>query len=248
MPAAAPSPPTNLIPRFALFIAAVKRTMGEGLLRRPDTLGPLSILLGNYLSATLRRLAALHARCAAGKLPAAPRARRPAAERAATDHPRPERRPPAIPRGPVLLTVFQASFDEQLRTLLDDPEMRAMLAASPQAGRLLRPLWRKLSPGPLPPALRLPPRPRRPRVKLAAGPPGLRPVVSPNGFIQWEPTPCFPALGKPPRPKPALEARPAAPAAAPPPTAPPPDWGRPPVLTAAPRPPVSSLVMLLFER
>src|SRR6185437_2594632 len=192
MSAAALSPPTNLIPRFALFIAAVKRTMGEGLLRRPDTLGPLSILLGNYLSATLRRLSALHARFAAGKLPAAPRARRPAAERAATDHPRPERRPPAIPRGPVLLTVFQASFDEQLRTLLDDPEMRALLAASPRAGRLLRPLWRKLSGGPLPEVLRLP------RFKPAAGPPGLRPVVSANGFIQWGPTPCFPALGAPP--------------------------------------------------
>ncbi|HST74335.1 MAG TPA: hypothetical protein VLJ20_03105, partial [Acetobacteraceae bacterium] len=95
------SPPTGLIPRFSLFIEAVKRTVGEGLLRRPDTLGPLAILLGNYLSATLQRLTALHARFAAGKLPAGPRARRPAAERDA------ERRPPAIPPGPVLLTVFQ---------------------------------------------------------------------------------------------------------------------------------------------
>ena len=248
MSAAALSPPTNLIPRFALFIEAVKRTVGEGLLRRPDTLGPLSILLGNYLSATLRRLAALHARFAAGKLAAAPRARRPA-ERAVTERTRSERRPAAIPRGPVLLTVFRASFDEQLRTLLDDPEMRALLAASPRAGRLLRPLWRKLSDGPLPEVLRLPPRPRRPRVKPAAGPPGLRPVVSPNGFIQWEPTPCFPALGKPPRPKPApATTTPAPPAAVPPPAARPPDWGRPPVPTAAPRPSVSSWVMLLFER
>jgi hypothetical protein len=248
MSAAALSPPTNLIPRFALFIEAVKRTMGEGLLRRPDTLGPLSILLGNYLSATLRRLAALHARFTAGKRPAAPRARRPA-ERAATDHPRPERRPPAIPRGPVLLTVFQASFDEQLRTLLDDPEMRALLAASPRAGRLLRPLWRKLSGGPLPEVLRLPPRPRRPRVRPAAGPPGLRPVVSPNGFIQWEPTPCFPALGKPPRPKPASATiTPAVPVATPPPAARPPDWGHPPIPAARPRRPLPDWLPLLFER
>jgi hypothetical protein len=248
MSAVALSPPTNLIPRFALFIAAVKRAIGEGIGRRHDTLGPLSILLETYLSATLRRLTALHARFAAGKLPAAPRARRPAAERAVRERTRPERRPPAIPRGPVLLTVFRASFDEQLRTLLDDPEMRALIAASPRAGRLLRPLWRKLSVDPLPEVLRLP------RFKPAAGPPGLRPVVSPNGFIQWEPTPCFPALGAPPRPKPApATTKPVAPIAAPPPTAPPPtapppDWGRPPVPTAAPRPPVSSWVMLLFER
>jgi hypothetical protein len=63
----------------------------------------------------------------------------------------------------VLLTVFRAGFDEMLQALLDDPEMRALLAASPQAGRILRPLWRKLSTYPLPPVLRLPPRPRRPR-------------------------------------------------------------------------------------
>jgi hypothetical protein len=146
----------------------------------------------------------------------------------------------------VLLTVFRAGFGEMLQTLLDDPEMRALMAASPQAGRILRPLWRKLTPDPLPAVLRLPP---RPRVKPAAGPPGLRPLVSPNGLIQWEPTPCFPALGKPPRPKPApATIKPDAPVAAPPPAERPPDWGRPPVPTAAPRPSVSSWVMLLFER
>src|SRR6185312_10282095 len=149
------------------------------------------------------------------------------------------RRRPAIPPGPVLLTVFRAGFDEMLQALLDDPEMRALLAASPQAGRILRPLWRKLSTYPLPPVLRLPPRPprpRRPRPPRVARPaaartaPGLRAVVSPNGFIQWEPTPCFPALGKPPRPKPApATIKPDAPAAAPPPAERPPDWGRPPV-------------------
>ena len=162
MPFVAPSLPTGLIPRFTLFIDGVKRAMGEGIGRRHDTLGPLAILLWRYLSATLRRLAALHARFAAGKLPAAPRARRPAAARATADRPRPERPPPGIPRGPVLATVFRAGFDEQLQALLDHPEMRALLAAAPQAGRILRPLWRKLSVHPLPAVLRLPPRPRKP--------------------------------------------------------------------------------------
>ena len=160
------------------------------------------MLLGNFLSGTLRRLAALHARFAAGKLPAAPRARRPAAALAA-DRPRAEPRPPGIPRGPVLLTVFQAGFDGQLQALLDDPEMRALLAASPRAGRLLRPLWRKLSPRPLPEVLRLPPRPPRPKPpgrsrpswpgprtpRIARAKPSAPPPVTAG---LWEPTPCLP--------------------------------------------------------
>ncbi|HST73760.1 MAG TPA: hypothetical protein VLJ20_00155 [Acetobacteraceae bacterium] len=222
MSAAAPSLPTGLVPRFSLFVEEVKRVLGEGLGDRHDARWPLAILLGSYLSATLRRLGVLHARFTAGRLPAAPRARRPAAERAAAE--RPERRPPASPRGPVLLTVFRAAFDEQLRRLLDDPEMRALLAAAPQAGRLLRPLWRKLSPDPLPEALRLPPRPRRVRAKQPSCAPELRPVASPDGLPLWEPTPCFPPWGAPPRlnPAPAPVTRPAAP-----PPARPPDWASP---------------------
>jgi hypothetical protein len=240
--------PTSLIPRFALFIEGVRRAMGEAIERRHDELGPLSILLGNYLSATLRRLAALHARFAAGKLLAAPRARRTAAERVATEQPRPERRPPAIPPGPVLLTVFRAAFDEQLRTLLDDPEMRALLAASPRAGRLLRPLWRKLTPEPLPELLRLPrrrrPRPARP-ARPATAPPGLRLVTLSDGTTLWEPIPCLP-FSPAPRWAPARAAKPPAPepVPAPPPAARPAEWGRP-----APREePRIPWVMRLFER
>jgi hypothetical protein len=206
MSAAALSLPTGLVPRFSQFINGIKRTIGDIVLYRHEVM-PLILPLGAFLTATQRRLAALHARFVAGKLAAAPRAPRPGAERVPTERTLSERRPPAIPPGPVLLTVFRAGFDEMLQALLDDPEMRALLAASPQAGRILRPLWRKLSPLPLPAVLRLPPRPRkprppeprqprppkppRPRAKMA-GPPGLRPVVSPNGFIQWEPTPCLP--------------------------------------------------------
>jgi hypothetical protein len=128
----------------------------------------------------------------------------------------------------VFLEYDMGHFAHPLRVLLDDPEMRALLAAAPRAGRLLRPLWRKLTAERLPEVLRLPPRPRRPRARPAAGAPGLRPVASPNGFIQWEPTPCYPAFSAPPRPNPATTAK----AAAPPPPAPPPaarpaDWGRP---------------------
>src|SRR3954447_23039395 len=162
MSAAALSLPTGLMPRFALFINQIKQTIGEVMLWRHEV-APLVLLLGDYLTGTLRRLAALHARFAAGKLPAAPRAPRPVSDRVAVERPRAEPRPSGIPPGPVLLTVFRMGLDEMLQALLDDPEMRALLAASPQAGRILRPLWRKLSPRPLPAVLRLPPRPRKPR-------------------------------------------------------------------------------------
>ncbi len=203
MSCAVPSLPINLIPRFGLFIEGVKRAMGEGIRAREATLGPLSVLLCNYLSATLRRLTALHTRFAAGRLPAVLRQRpapRRAAERDMAD-PGPERRPPAMPRGPVLLTLFQVTLCDQLRTLLDDPEMRALLAAAPQAGRILRPLWRKLSTHPLPEVLRPPPKPRRPRKPKAEPEPAPKPAraapakpaaASPDAPTLWEPTPCLP--------------------------------------------------------
>jgi hypothetical protein len=217
MSAATLSPPTGLMPRFSGFINAMKRTMGDVMLYRHEV-GPLVLLLGEFLTGTQRRLAALHARFAAGKLPTAPRAPRPVAERTIADRPRAGRRPPAIPPGPVLLTVFRAGFDEMLQALLDDPEMRALLAASPQAGRILRPLWRKLSPRPLPAVLRLPPRPRRAKAARVAGPESRGGTPSPQPLVcssqpkppsggegegtrheprsaaagLWEPTPCLP--------------------------------------------------------
>jgi len=229
----------SLIPRFGLFIETAKRAMGEGIrageaaLGREAALGPLAVLLWNYLAATLRRFTALHARFAAGKLPSAPRRRpapRPAAERA-TAGPGPERRPPAMPRGPVLLTLFRVTLCDQMRALLDDPEMQALLGAAPQAGRLLRPLWRKLSVDPLPVVLRLPRRPRPPRPAVLRTAPDLRLVVLPDGTTACEPTPCFPPWGRPPR---AYAAEPPAlipvlPARPPPRDAPrPPEPARPP--------------------
>jgi hypothetical protein len=241
--------------------------MGEGLLMRQVTpggeaaaVGPLVILLGNYLSTTLRRLTALHTRFAAGTLAAAPRERpavKSTAERAMVDHTK-ERRAPAIPPGPVLLREFRVRLDSHLRALLEEPEMRALLAAAPQAGRILRPLWRKLSAEPLPEMLRLPARPRKPRAprpsrpaRPASGPPGLRRVTLSDGTTAWEPKPCYP-FGKPPprqvraralelllTPEPAAARRPAALPVRPP------DWGRP-MPPEGPR--VPPWVMELFQR
>ncbi len=167
-------PPTGMIPRFARLIEAMKRAVADGADRRRllgplGKLGPLAGLLWQYLGHTRRRLAALHARYAAGRLPAAPR--RPATPRPAADRPGSARRPPGIPRGPVFLQYGLGCFVLELRELVEDPEMRALLAASPQAGRLLRPLWRKLTTDPLPevlqPAVRSRASRRQPR--LGAG-------------------------------------------------------------------------------
>jgi hypothetical protein len=231
------------MPRFGVFIGAVKWAVGEGFLLRQVTPGgdaaavaPLVLLLGSYLSATLRRLTALHARFVAGTLSAAPRKHstvKSTIEDAIVERPKAERRAPGIPPGPVLLREFRVRFASHLQALLEEPEMRAFLAAAPRAGRILRPLWRKLTPEALPDMLRLPPRPRAPRPLRparpagASGPPGLRRVTLSDGTTAWEPKPCYPFDKPPPRrrrarasepswaPDPAPPLRPAAPPARP---------------------------------
>jgi hypothetical protein len=234
------------MPRFGQFIGAVTWAMGQGMLLRQVTMDgnavavtPLFLALGKYLSATLRRFTALHERFVAGTLATAPRKRptvQSTAEGATVEQPKPARRAPGIAPGPVLLREFGVRFFSNLRALLEDPEMREFLAAAPQAGRILRPLWRKLSPEALPEILRLPPRPPRPRKPRAPkpprparpaagnGPPRLRRVTLSDGTRSWEPIPCYPFGEKPPRRRRSRaadpwEVDPWAPAPAPPPPA-----------------------------
>ncbi len=197
MPCDAP-PPTGVIHRFTLFIEGLKRAMAEGIRPREDTLAAMAVPLWNYLSGTLRRLAALHARFKAGTLAAAPR--HGGAPHRASARPAPVRRPPRIPRGPVLLRYYLVHFVAPLRELVDDPEMRALLAACPQAGRLLRPLWRKLTPDPLPEPLRLPPKPPRSKAEAEPGAGAARaalPEPPPDALARQRPVapakpPCLP--------------------------------------------------------
>jgi hypothetical protein len=156
MPSPDASPRTGVIHRFTLLIEGLKRAMADGIGQRHATLGPLSVLLWNYLARTLRRLAGLHARVEAGTLAAAPR------RNAAPRRSRSVRQPARLPRGPVLAQYYLGRFIAPLRELVEEPEMRALLAASPQVGRLLRPLWRRLTTDPLPEPLRLPRKPPRP--------------------------------------------------------------------------------------
>ncbi len=117
-----------------------------------------------------------------------------------------------IPRGPVFLPYGLGCYLGELRELVNDPETRALLAASPQAGRLLRPLWRKLTAEPLPEVLQLPPtapRPKQPRLarpKAARAVPAARPVSSPVSPLPaplWpEPAPAAEPPSLPPWPPP----------------------------------------------
>ncbi len=123
---------------------------------------PVTLLLSAYLSSVARRFASLAARLAAGPLRHRPPRPRPPHPEAAAE------RPAAKPRVPVRfgwliewLGYHAVGRGSQLRHVLaNDPEMAAIMAASPQAGRILRPLCRMLglAPGPdLPPSL-FPPR------------------------------------------------------------------------------------------
>ena len=160
----APSTPTGLMCRFGLLVERLRWTLADWVDRNPrkrDVLGPLALLLWKYLQRTTRKLAALHAQFAAGTLaPRKDRAPRQAAERAASTTPK-------LPSGPVLARLGAGYLSAWLLALVDDPEMQALLAASPQAGRLLRPLWRRLTNDPLPAPLRLPPKPPRSEQPLA---------------------------------------------------------------------------------
>jgi hypothetical protein len=83
-----------------------------------------------------------------------------------------------------------AGFGAQLQTVLATPDMRELLAAAPQAGRLLRPLCRALAvewpkgfaaPGPAPEQIRERPiRKRRPRPK-----PEPYRIPLPRGVLSW---------------------------------------------------------------
>ncbi len=159
--------------------------------------GALLVAVCGKLRRTARSLTILAARAAAGTLPAArpPRPRQPAARSAPATPPSPQ--PPARPRlpgsfgwlprqieGEAIQSV--AAAKSQLACLLDAPDMVALIAAAPQAGRLLRPICRMLGLRPpphlaLPPRPPRPPRPRRPRRQQAARPAPARD----RSLIEW---------------------------------------------------------------
>jgi hypothetical protein len=135
-------------------------------------LGPVTVPLWTRLNRARQRLARLLACLAAGPLPP-PRA--PATPRAPRT-PRGSSPPVRLPAGRGwLLAVLRheaAVFTGRLEALLADPEVQSVLAAAPQAARILRPIARSLGCAPGPLALEAPraPRVRKPRPRPAPKP------------------------------------------------------------------------------
>jgi hypothetical protein len=149
------SAPPALAQTFALIIGGLCRAAAARM-AADQSVRPLLLLIHPWLGRLARKFAILAARVQAGALP--PPRRRSA---------RPRCRPPGPPRLPRQFALLirlapgsAACFGSQLQHFLADPEMTALLEAAPRAGRLFRPLCRMLA-VPLPPSLRLPPRPAR---------------------------------------------------------------------------------------
>ncbi len=171
-------PPPNPAPaeRFAQLIDALCRAVAAHGARH-RLAGPILLLLWSRLRRMAARVARLAARLRLGTLPPA---RRPAS-------PRPGGPPPRrLPQGfawVVRLVPEAASSASQLRHLLADPQMAALVEAAPSMGRLLRPLCRMLGVRP-PPGLKPPPRPAA--SSRAARPPDRPPSAPrPKPHVPW---------------------------------------------------------------
>jgi hypothetical protein len=139
---------------------------------------PLMVLVWGRLRRMSRRFASLVARMEAGRL----KPPRPAAPNPDPGRTRPPPPQPPFPSSPGWLLHYvqleAAATANLLRHMLEhDPEMRALLEAAPQLGRILRPLLRMVSAAPLPARLVRPSRPPPGAVPVspASQPPASRP-------------------------------------------------------------------------
>ena len=213
-----PPPPATPAERFAAIIELLCRSVAAQIAGgRPNgprglpLAGPLIVVIWNRLRRIGDRFARLAARIGAGQLrrrpaprpnlapSAAPAPSAPSAPQA-PPAPRPKRPnpPPPLPRGFrwLLRLVPETTHGRaQLYHLLADPEMAALIAASPEMGRILRPLCRSLGIRPLP--ILLPPRPApAPEPPAAPAPPAAaphpRPPPLPAAPPLWTPIPASP--------------------------------------------------------
>ncbi len=183
--------PTNLPERVATILNGLRDLAARHAVRN-WVLIPVTVLFSAYLGSVIRRFTALAARVAAGTMRLRP--------------PRPKRPDIARDRGPPKprlpsrvgwviewLGYHAMGRSSQLRHLFtDDPEMVALMAASPQGGRIFRPLCRmlRIEPGPdLPPSL-FPPRREKASAQEAAAP-----VIATSARTR-DPHPVPPHMGK----------------------------------------------------
>ncbi len=157
-------PPRDLTERFDLLIRRLCDAVAIQSARHPF-LTPLLVLVWTRLRRMARRFASLAARMEAGRL----KPPRPTIQNADPDRTRPPRPPPQppFPSSPGWLLHYvrleAAATASLIRHMLEhDPEMRALLEAAPQLGRILRPLLGMVSRDPLPARLIRPPPPAPP--------------------------------------------------------------------------------------
>ena len=164
-----------LVQRLAVTMSGIIAVLGVHS-ARAGALYPLFALVHRHLVHLVLRLDRLAQRWQAGGLPAprpsrAANTRSNAAPSAAPAATRPLRLPDC-PSWLIRLVQPTAQFSGQVMAIIDDPQTRALFAAAPQAGRILRPLCRMLG-LPQPDWLRRPgykPEPTSPR-RLNARPP-----------------------------------------------------------------------------
>jgi Wiskott-Aldrich syndrome protein len=165
-----PLPP--LAERFAAIVGRLVEGIGELLktwpTRDPRAEPPLRLVLltRTWLLERSEAMRDLIASFRAGTL----RPPKPRPPRAVPEGPPPPRRPPGPPpeRAPTRFGWFPemgaeiGAIGDELAALIAEAEMKELAAATPKAGRLLRPLFRILG-REIPEWLRLPPRPRKPK-------------------------------------------------------------------------------------
>ena len=209
-----PAPGPSLSQRLTLVVQALRAAIAAHAARDRATVA-LAWLVWPYLNRLAARFTALAARVSAGKGVVAPTTRlRAAAEGPHLQVPRP--RPPGLPQGFAWLARLAPSIlplRSQVCHLLGDPELAALLAATPQAGRILRPLCRMLGieagPG-FPPALfALPHLPPNPSPALASNPSSAQALPAPQARAAAPPA-LEPSASS--RPPPRRRARPRVPA------------------------------------
>ena len=153
LPAELAAATPGITARFGVILRALHALIAAAFLRDPRHLH-LIWPLCNYIDRTLQRLERVIARAVAGTL----RPSRPGR----TAEPTSARAPARLPRRRAWLVeklgYHAAGFGSQLNHLLNEPETKAIIAATPQAQRLLRPLCHLL--GITPDCIRKPPAPR----------------------------------------------------------------------------------------
>jgi len=144
---------------------------------RHRALAPLLVLVWVRLRRTLARLDRLALRWQQGRLSPRPRRNR-SPRRTPQIHPAEAWRHRRTPQGHAwLIRLHQplAQYAPRIQLLVDDPEIAALCAAAPQAGRLLRPLCRMFAVAPpayiARPAAPARVRPRQPRPRKPEPPP-----------------------------------------------------------------------------